>query len=139
MLAIVTVTYEWRGGFDNTEVNALHAECFNHRMLDDDWTTQVQSHSLGWVCARDQTELVGFVNVAWDGAVHAFIIDTMVAEAAGRHGVGTALIARAVAEARARWMRMAARRLRRSVTVVLLRGMRIHTNECGLDRAVRAS
>jgi GNAT superfamily N-acetyltransferase len=101
MLTNVTVAYVWRGDFANAEVNALHAECFSHRVLDDDWTTQVQAQSLGWVCARDQEELVGFVNVAWDGAVHAFIVDTMVAEAAGRRGVGTALVALAVAEARA--------------------------------------
>lgn len=99
MLTIV-VAYEWRGAFANEEVNALHAECFSHRVLDDDWTTQVQTHSLGWVCARDQDELVGFVNVAWDGAVHAFVIDTMVREAASRRGIGTGLVALAAAEAR---------------------------------------
>ena len=58
-------TYEWRGGFDNATVNALHAEAFNHRLRpEDDWKGQVQKHSLGWVCARDGDELVGFVNVA---------------------------------------------------------------------------
>jgi hypothetical protein len=31
------------------------------------------------VCARQGRELVGFVNVAWDGVVHAFVLDTMVA------------------------------------------------------------
>jgi hypothetical protein len=24
------ITYEWRGAFDNPEVNALHAEAFEH-------------------------------------------------------------------------------------------------------------
>jgi GNAT superfamily N-acetyltransferase len=95
------VAYEWRGAFENAEVNALHAEGFGHRLIADDWTSQVERHSLGWVCARDGDDLVGFVNVAWDGAVHAFILDTLVTERVRRHGVGTGLIARAVDEARA--------------------------------------
>ncbi len=95
-------TYEWRGAFDNAAVNTLHAECFDHPVLDDDdWKTQVERHSLGWVCARDGDELVGFVNVAWDGAIHAFVLDTMVTAGARRHGVGTELVAVAVREARA--------------------------------------
>jgi ribosomal protein S18 acetylase RimI-like enzyme len=96
----MAITYEWRGDFDNVEVNALHAEAFGHRVLDDDWKGQVERHSLGWVCARAEDDLVGFVNVAWDGGVHAFVLDTMVAARAGRRGLGTELVAVAVAEAR---------------------------------------
>ena len=97
-------TYEWRGQFENTEVNALHAEAFEHPAFPDsewDWKGQVHAHSLGWVCARDGDQLVGFVNVAWDGLVHAFVLDTMVGSHAGRQGIGTQLVAIAVAEARA--------------------------------------
>jgi GNAT superfamily N-acetyltransferase len=96
----VTITYEWRGPFENAELNALHAEGFGHGVLDDDWRDQVERHSLGWVCARDGTDLVGFVNVAWDGAVHAFVLDTLVASPARRQGIGTGLVARAVDGAR---------------------------------------
>jgi GNAT superfamily N-acetyltransferase len=95
------ISWEWRGEFENGEVNALHAEAFGHRVLDDDWRGQVQEHSLGWVCARDGDELVGFVNVAWDGGVHAFVLDTIVALQARRRGVGKELVERAVAGARA--------------------------------------
>jgi len=97
----MALTYEWRGDFENAEVNALHAEAFQHRVLEDDWNGQVRNHSLGWVCARDRDELVGFVNMAWDGGVHAFILDTMVTAKAGRRGVATQLVAVAVTEARA--------------------------------------
>ncbi|MEV4248055.1 GNAT family N-acetyltransferase [Streptosporangium canum] len=97
----MTIAYEWRGHFDNTAINALHAEGFGHAPLKDDWWAQVNRHSLGWVCAEEDGELVGFVNVAWDGAVHAFILDTLVTGRARRHGVGTELIAVAVREARA--------------------------------------
>ncbi|MER6945352.1 GNAT family N-acetyltransferase [Nonomuraea sp. NPDC000554] len=97
----MTITYEWRGPFDNAAVNALHAEGFDHAPLDDDWWVQVNRHSLGWVCAKEGDELVGFVNVAWDGGVHAFLLDTLVATRLRRHGVGTELIAVAAREARA--------------------------------------
>ena len=95
------ISYEWRGRFTNAAVNALHAEGFDHRVLDDDWWTQVNRHSLGWVCATRGSDLVGFVNVAWDGAIHAFILDTLVAASARRQGVGARLIAHAVDHARA--------------------------------------
>jgi ribosomal protein S18 acetylase RimI-like enzyme len=91
----------WRGEFENGEVNVLHAEAFGHRVLDDDWRGQVGRHSLGWVCAREGDELVGFVNVAWDGGVHAFVLDTIVAVRARRRGVGKQLVALAVEGARA--------------------------------------
>jgi GNAT superfamily N-acetyltransferase len=95
------ISYEWRGAFGNDDVNALHAEGFDHRLLSDDWWTQVSQHSLGWVCARDDGDLIGFVNVAWDGGVHAFVLDTVVAARARRHGVGTGLVKLAVEHARA--------------------------------------
>ena len=101
MTSTVDVDYQWRGAFDNAEVNALHAEGFGHRILDDDWKGQLHRHSLGWVCARDGGELVGFVNVPWDGATHAFIIDTLVVERARRQGIGAKMIAVAICEARA--------------------------------------
>jgi GNAT superfamily N-acetyltransferase len=101
MLRSMTITYEWRANFDNTEVNALHAEGFDHAPSTDDWWTQVNRHSLGWVCAREGGELVGFVNVAWDGAIHAFVLDPVVAARVQRRGGGSELIAVAVREARA--------------------------------------
>ncbi len=96
----MTTDYGWRGEFGNAEVNALHAEGFGHPLLDIDWHTQLHRHSLGWVCARQSGQLVGFVNVAWDGGVHAFILDTLVAVRARHHGIGTALVATAAEYAR---------------------------------------
>lgn len=95
------ITYTWRGAFENKELNALHGEGFAYPALEDDWWAQVNRHSLGWVCARQGRDLVGFVNVAWDGAVHAFLLDTVVAMPLRRQGVGTRLVAVAVAESRA--------------------------------------
>jgi GNAT superfamily N-acetyltransferase len=95
------LSYTWRGPFTNLEVNALHAEGFDHPPRKDDWKTRVGRHSLGWVCVRAEKKLVGFVNVPWDGAAHAFIVDTLVGAGARRRGVGTRMIAIATAEARA--------------------------------------
>ena len=80
------VDYSWRGSFTNAELNALHAEGFGHRLLDDDWESQVRPAQPGWVCAREDSELVGFVNVAWDGGVHAFLLDTLVIARVRRRG-----------------------------------------------------
>ena len=92
----MAIDYEWRGRFDSGEVNALHAEAFETRVFDDsewDWRGLVERHSLGWVTARDAARLVGFVNVVWDGLVHAWLQDTMVATAARGAGIGTRLVA----------------------------------------------
>lgn len=99
----MTTTYEWRGTFTNAELNPLHAEAFAHRLLpDDDWVGQVERHSLGWVTARDGGDLVGFVNVPWDGGVHAFVLDTMVAASARHRGVGVDLVGAVVEACRER-------------------------------------
>lgn len=94
------VITEWRGLFENGEVNLLHAECFEHRLFEDDWWTQVNRFSLGWVCLRRSTKLIGFVNVAWDGGVHAFVLDTMITTALRRRGLATDLIREATRRAR---------------------------------------
>ena len=60
------VSYEWRGPFRNAELSALHATGFGPPARPHDWQAQLHRHSLGWVCARDGSELAGFVNVAWD-------------------------------------------------------------------------
>lgn len=91
----------WRGAFRNDEVNALHAECFAHALSDDDWWSQVNRFSLGWVTMRAGDALVGFVNVAWDGGVHAFLLDTMVHSAQRRLGYASRLVNVAVDNARA--------------------------------------
>ena len=86
------VAYGWREPFTNDEVNALHAEAFDHRPVADDWNGRLARLSLGWVTARDDAGLVGFVNVAWDGLAHAFVVDTSVASRARRQGVGVRLV-----------------------------------------------
>src|SRR5271167_4247780 len=95
------IEYSWRGPFTNAELNALHAECFSHPVLGDDWQSQLARHSLGWVIARGaERQLAGFVNVAWDGGVHAFLLDTLVTTTVRHAGIGTALVSIATDGAR---------------------------------------
>lgn len=93
--------YKWRGGFRNDELETLHAEAFDRTPTDADWTERLHRHSLGWVCARRGDNLIGFVNVAWDGAAHAFLLDTIVAATDRHRGLGTTLVSVACAHAAA--------------------------------------
>jgi ribosomal protein S18 acetylase RimI-like enzyme len=45
--------------------------------------------------------LIGFVNVAWDGGDHAFLIDTKTRGDCQRHGIGSEIVRRAAVHAQA--------------------------------------
>jgi GNAT superfamily N-acetyltransferase len=62
----------------------------------------ILTRSLVHVGAYDGALLIGFVNVAWDGGIHAFILDTCVAPEYRRQGIALQLVASAAEEARAR-------------------------------------
>ena len=103
----MTITYGWRAGFADAELDALHAEGFGYAPQGIEWSARLDRHSVGWVCAHRDDRLIGFVNVVGDGGVHAFLVDTVVAQEARGLGVGTALVAAAVAGSRAagcRWL-----------------------------------
>lgn len=60
------------------------------------------ARSLTHAGAYDGAMLIGFVNVAWDGGVHAFILDTCVDPDFRRQGIASRLVERAAEVARAR-------------------------------------
>ncbi|MEU5090829.1 GNAT family N-acetyltransferase [Streptomyces sp. NPDC021356] len=97
----MTITYEWRGEVEDAALDALHAEGFGYPAGHGEWRARLLRHSLGWVCARREGCLIGFVNVAWDGGDHAFVLDTVVAREHRSHGVGAELVATAARQARA--------------------------------------
>lgn len=66
------------------------------------WWDRIRPHSLGWVTARTGDGLlVGFVNVAWDGGDHAFLLDTKTRGRWQLRGVATAVVRHAVQQAKA--------------------------------------
>ena len=69
------------------------------------WTGELATmlpRSIVHACAYDGDVLVGYVNVAWDGGGHAFLLDPTVDVNYQRRGIGRELIRRVVAAARAR-------------------------------------
>jgi ribosomal protein S18 acetylase RimI-like enzyme len=62
----------------------------------------ILERSLCYVCAYRGDELIGFVNLAWDGGSHAFVLDTTVHPNFRRRGVGRRLVTLAVEAARER-------------------------------------
>ena len=55
---------------------------------------------MAYVCAYCEVELIGYINVAWDGQAHAFILDTTVHPSYRRRGIGKELVLAALKEAR---------------------------------------
>jgi ribosomal protein S18 acetylase RimI-like enzyme len=62
----------------------------------------VLARSLAYCAAFADGELIGFVNVAWDGGAHAFLLDPTVHPAFRRRGLGLSLVRRAAVLAAAR-------------------------------------
>jgi len=62
----------------------------------------ILARSLAHLGAYAGVRLIGFVNVAWDGGEHAFLLDPIVDPDSQRQGIGTALVAGAVELARQR-------------------------------------
>jgi GNAT superfamily N-acetyltransferase len=58
--------------------------------------------SMAYVCGYQGRELVGFVNAAWDGKSHAFVLDTTVRPSHRHLGIGRSLVQCVIEEARRR-------------------------------------
>jgi len=96
----VGVNLRVRFPVDDVALSALHGRAFGSAAIGvDSWSARLARHALSWVGAFDGDVLVGFVQLGWDGGVHAFLLDTAVDPAHQRHGVGRALVAAAVSEA----------------------------------------
>jgi putative methionine-R-sulfoxide reductase with GAF domain/GNAT superfamily N-acetyltransferase len=94
------IEYRWRGPVTDAEVVALAAA--HGGRAPPGWWDQIRPHSLGWVTARQPDgALAGWVNVAWDGGAHAFLLDTKVATEYQRQGIATALAGHAARHAQA--------------------------------------
>jgi GNAT superfamily N-acetyltransferase len=93
------IEYETGADVGNEALNELFADAWpGHEPRD---FSPVLSHNLGHVCAMSDGILIGFVNVAWDGDKHAFLLDPTVRSAFRRQGIGTGLVRRAIELAKA--------------------------------------
>lgn len=97
-----------RFAVDDDTLTALHAHAFGGTPTEPaPWSDRLRRYALTWVGAFDADQLVGFVQVGWDGGSHAFLLDTVVDPAHQRQGIGEQLVARARQEARnagCRWL-----------------------------------
>jgi GNAT superfamily N-acetyltransferase len=88
------VDYRVSPPVDDADLNRLFAAAWHpHRERQFGPTI---SRSLAYICAYHGGRLIGFVNVAWDGGKHGFLLDTTVAPEHRRRGVGTELVRQAV-------------------------------------------
>lgn len=85
------IDYRWRFPISDDEVNALTRSYGGN--TEAGWWDRIRPHSLGWATAHlaDGTA-VGFVNVAWDGGDHAFLLDTKTRLDLQRRGIATNLV-----------------------------------------------
>lgn len=84
------ITYRIKPNVRNHDLNALFAAAWPDHQPND--FTPILQRSLTYACAYDDTRLIGFVNVAWDGGVHAFLLDTTVHAEWQRRGIGQHLV-----------------------------------------------
>jgi hypothetical protein len=64
----IQVEYRISPPVTNEALNALFADAWPPPHDDRDFSP-VLSRSLGYICAYVEDQLIGFVNVAWDGAL----------------------------------------------------------------------
>jgi GNAT superfamily N-acetyltransferase len=84
------ITYRIKPNVTNHDLNTLFAAAWpDHQPANFD---PILARSLTYISAYNDTTLIGFVNVAWDGGVHAFLLDTTVHPHSQRRGIGQQLV-----------------------------------------------
>jgi len=96
----MTIEYWNDPRLENEALNALWATAWGSSSPRD--FRPILSRNLAHVGAFAGIRLVGFVNVACDGGIHAFILDTCVDPAFRRRGIASALVERSKTLARER-------------------------------------
>ncbi|MEZ4630585.1 MAG: GNAT family N-acetyltransferase [Deinococcales bacterium] len=96
------IDYQINASFSNEDLNELFASAWPSHTFRD-FSKQL-NHSLAYVVAIEDELLLGFVNIAWDGGIHAFILDTTVRPSHQRQGIGRRLVHEAIDLAQSRGM-----------------------------------
>lgn len=98
--AAPTIEYRLNPPISSEAINELFATSWpKHRPRD---FMPILSRSLAYVCAYEGERFVGFVNLAWDGGIHAFLLDITVHPDVRHHGIGQQLVREAIKAAQAR-------------------------------------
>jgi ribosomal protein S18 acetylase RimI-like enzyme len=90
---MTAIRYERRPDIDVGALSALFAAAWGSPKAGYE---AVFAHSFTWIGAWEGEELVGFVNVAWDGDTHFFLLDTTVHPDHQRRGIGRRLVEEAI-------------------------------------------
>ena len=97
----MSIEFVSRFAVDDRELSKLHARAFDRNPAEvQPWSRRLEKHALTWIGAFDVDQLVGFIQVCWDGGAHAFLLDTAVDPDARHQGIGAGLVEAAVNDAR---------------------------------------
>ncbi|MEY4530345.1 MAG: hypothetical protein RLZZ156_1066 [Deinococcota bacterium] len=96
----MNITYLINPTLKNTALNELFSSAWG-KPSNVDFQAELEA-AMCYVCAFDDTKLIGFVKLIGDAGVHAFLLDPSVHKNYKRRGIGQELVARAVAVAKER-------------------------------------
>ncbi len=96
----MNITYLINPPLENTVLNELFSSAWGNPN-NVDFQAQLEA-AMCYICAFDDSRLIGFVKLISDAGVHAFLLDTSVHAEYKRCGIGQELVARAVVIAKER-------------------------------------
>ena len=99
----MAIAYLVNPTISNAELDQLYIVSWPNHHPPYDFGPELE-RALAYVVAYDGDELIGFVRLAWDGSVHAFLLEPTVRPDFRRRGIGRSLVDRAVTVARERGM-----------------------------------
>jgi GNAT superfamily N-acetyltransferase len=97
------IEYRVNPSVANAELDQLYAVSWPNHHPPYDFRPELE-RALAFVGAYDGDELIGFVRLAWDGSIHAFLLEPTVRPDYRRRGIGRSLVQHAVAISRERGM-----------------------------------
>ena len=102
----MTIEYRVSQPVTNGALDSLYLAAWPNHQPPYDFQPELR-YALAHACAYDVGQdnlLVGFVRLAWDGGIHAFLLEPTVLPSYRRRGIGRTLVARVVEVARERGM-----------------------------------